>query len=260
MPLVECMACGVPSITSDKHSPPEVVGDTGLLVDPYNVSDIANKMVEINEGNTLQILSQRALQRSKNYSWETYATKIFELYEKNAKFTGDWDFEKQYELAGYHSLLFVCVFIAGKENKILSEYLLDLDFQKIVQWASEYGLKDPKVRDFLIPFKRFIENYNKNDDHNKLLSDNYIHQAMVHGLKQSNEALQVIVNGLKESNESFQVIVNGLKESKKQDTDMIRGLERSVDEWKKTVDDIYNSTTWKLVSKFTREQTKRKKN
>ena len=69
-----------------------------------------------------------------------------------------------------------------------------------------------------------------------------------------------MVHGLKQSNEALQVIVNGLKESKKQDTDMIRGLERSVDEWKKTVDDIYNSTTWKLVSKFTREQTKRKKN
>ena len=27
---------------------------------------------------------------------------------------------------------------------------------------------------------------------------------------------------------------------------------------KKTVDDIYNSTTWKIVSKFTKAQTKRK--
>jgi glycosyltransferase involved in cell wall biosynthesis len=287
MPLVECMACGVPSITSDKHSPPEVVGDAGLLVDPYNVSDIANKMVEINEGNTLQILSQRALQRSKNYSWETYATKIFELYEKNAKFTGDWDFEKQYELAAYRSLLFVCVFVAGKENKMLSEYLLDLDFQKIVQWASEYGLKDPKVRDFLIPFKRFIENYSENHDYNKLSSDDFqlvvaeglkqsneALQAMVMGLKQSNEALQAMVMGLKQSNEALQVMVmgleeskekdaemiKGLEESKEKDVDMIKGLEESVEKFKKTVDEIYNSTTWKLASKFTGGQTKRKKN
>ncbi len=294
MPLVECMACGVPSITSDNHSPPEVVGDAGLLVDPYNVSDIANKMVEINEGNTLQILSQRALQRSKNYSWETYATKIFELYEKNAKFTGDWDFEKQYELAAYRSLLFVCVFVAGEENKMLNEYLMGFNFQKIVQWASEYGLKDPKVRDFLIPFKRFIENYMKKHNDSEVFSDDYMQKTInikhallkqlsftveenkfvMTQLQESNEALQIMVKGLEESKEKDAEMIKGLEESKEKDADMIRGLEESkekdadmirgleesVEKFKKTVDEIYNSTTWKLASKFTGGQTKRKKN
>ena len=280
MPLVECMACGVPSITSDKHSPPEVVGDAGLLVDPYNVSDIANKMVEINEGNTLEILSQRALQRSKNYSWETYATKIFELYEKNAKFTGDWDFEKQYELAAYRSLLFVCVFVAGEENNMLNEYLMGFNFKKIVEWASKYGLKDPKVRDFLIPFKRFIENYMKKHNDSEAFSDNYIQKTinMEHTLlkqlsftveenkfvmaqlKKSNEALQIMVKGLEESKEKDAEMIKGLEESVEKDAEMIKGLEESVEKFKKTVDEIYNSTTWKLASKFTRGQTKRKKN
>ena len=294
MPLVECMACGVPSITSDKHSPPEVVGDAGLLVDPYNVSDIANKMVEINEGNTLQILSQRALQRSKNYSWETYATKIFELYEKNAKFTGDWDFEKQYELAAYRSLLFVCVFVAGEENNMLSEYLMGFNFQKIVQWASEYGLKDPIARDFLIPFKRFIENYMKKHNDSEVFSDDYMQKTInikhtllkqlsftveenkfiMTQLQKSNDALQIMVKGLKQSKEKDADMIRGLEESKEKDADMIRGLEfstakmldmirgleESVEKFKKTVDEIYNSTTWKLASKFTGGQRKRKKN
>ena len=35
---------------------------------------------------------------------------------------------------------------------------------------------------------------------------------------------------------------------------------KTVEEWKKTADEIYNSTTWKLASKFTGGQTKRKKN
>ena len=292
MPLVECMACGVPSITSDKHSPPEVVGDAGLLVDPYNVSDIANKMVEINEGNTLQILSQRALQRSKNYSWETYATKIFELYEKNVKFTGDWDFEKQYELAAYRSLLFVCVFVAGKENNMLSEYLMGFNFQKIVQWASEYGLKDPKVRDFLIPFKRFIENYMKKHNDSEVFSDDYAllkqlsftveeNKFIMIQLQKSNDALQIMVKGLKQSNAKDAEMISGLEESKAKDADMISGLEESIAkdaemirgleeskvkdddmirQLEKTVDEIYNSTTWKLASKFTGGQRKRKKN
>ena len=161
MPLVECMACGVPSITSDKHSPPEVVGDAGLLVNPYNVSDIANKMVEINEGNTLQTLSQRALERSKNYSWKTYIAKIFELYEKHAKFAGDWDFEKQYELAAYRTLPVVCLLFANEKRKIFMQSILRFNYPKIVQWASEYGLNDPQARDFLLPFKGWIEKQSK---------------------------------------------------------------------------------------------------
>ena len=55
-------------------------------------------------------------------------------------------------------------------------------------------------------------------------------------------------------------MIRGLEESKEKDADMIRGLEESVEKFKKTVDEIYNSTTWKLASKFTGGQTKRKKN
>ena len=190
-------------------------------------------MVEINEGNTLQILSQRALQRSKNYSWETYATKIFELYEKNAKFTGDWDFEKQYELAAYRSLLFVCVFVAGKENNMLSEYLMGFNFQKIVQWASEYGLKDPKVRDFLIPFKRFIENYMKKHDDSEPFSDDYIQKAI--NRKHANyeklsftvEENKFIMIQLQKSNDALQIMVKGLKQSNEENAEMIMGLTKS---------------------------------
>ena len=35
----------------------------------------------------------------------------------------------------------------------------------------------------------------------------------------------------------------------------IKGLERSVEELKQTINEIYNSSTWKLVSKFTKAQT-----
>ena len=42
LPLVEAMACGVTSITSNRHAPPEVVGDSGILVDPYNVTEISD--------------------------------------------------------------------------------------------------------------------------------------------------------------------------------------------------------------------------
>ena len=67
-------------------------------------------------------------------------------------------------------------------------------------------------------------------------------------------------NGLEKSKEEDADMIRGLEESKEKDADMIRGLEESVEKFKKTVDEIYNSTTWKLASKFTGGQRKRKKN
>ena len=161
IPLVESMACGVPCITSDRHTPPEVVGDAGLLVDPYDVSDITNKMIEINDGDTLQTLSKRALQRSQDYSWKINAAKILELYEKHTKFTGKWNFENEYEMAAFRTLSTICLLFANEKREIFIQSLLRFDYSKIIQWALEYGLNDPKSRDFLVPFKNWLEQQSK---------------------------------------------------------------------------------------------------
>jgi len=41
LPVLEAMACGCPVIASNVSSLPEVVGEAGLLVDPYNVEALA---------------------------------------------------------------------------------------------------------------------------------------------------------------------------------------------------------------------------
>ena len=168
IPLVESMACGIPCITSDRHTPPEVVGDAGLLVDPYDVSDIANKMIEINDGDTLQTLSKRALQRSQDYSWKTSAAKILELYEKHTAFTGKWDFQKAYDIAAYQTVTTTCLLFANEERGVFVQSLLRSDYSKIIQWALEYGLNDPKSRDFLVPFKNWLEQQSKKYEVTKL--------------------------------------------------------------------------------------------
>ena len=262
MPLVECMACGVPSITSDKHSPPEVVGDAGLLVNPYNVSDIANKMVEINEGNTLQTLSQRALERSKNYSWKTYIAKIFELYEKHAKFAGDWDFEKQYELAAYRTLPVVCLLFANEKRKIFMQSILRFNYPKIVQWASEYGLNDPQARDFLLPFKGWIEKQSKiyedmgrldqeeEKEENKETAELYIINIFLQNKMQNADTHPLMIDAetkkwiLAFSKDYFQESVKRkfeqyeeLLEAVEDKEAIIKGLEDSVKETKDYLDD-----------------------
>ena len=157
------MACGVPCITSDRHAPPEVVGNGGLLVDPYDVSDITNKMIEINDGDTLQTLSDNAVLRSQDYSWKINAAKILELYEKHTSFTGKWDFQKAYDIAAYRTITTVCMLFADKERGVFIQSLLRFDYSKVIQWALEYGLNDSRSRDFLIPFKNWLEQQSKKE-------------------------------------------------------------------------------------------------
>lgn len=70
IPLVEAMRCGVPVVTSNVTSMPEVCGEAGLLVDPFDVKDISQaiELLDIDE-NLREELSHKALQRAQQFSW-----------------------------------------------------------------------------------------------------------------------------------------------------------------------------------------------
>jgi glycosyltransferase involved in cell wall biosynthesis len=70
LPPVEAMACGVPVLTSNLCSLPEVVGDAGILIDPYNVEAIANGMrLLVDDSDLGQTLRQKGLLRASQYTW-----------------------------------------------------------------------------------------------------------------------------------------------------------------------------------------------
>ena len=78
IPLVEAMRCGTPIITSNTTSLPEVAGDCGLLVDPFDINDIAKAMTKLIEDKNLQSeLSQKGLERAKLSSWNQSADIIW---------------------------------------------------------------------------------------------------------------------------------------------------------------------------------------
>ena len=56
IPLVEAMRCGTPVISGNLTSLPEVVGEAGLLVDPFNTKEIA-KAIELLDTNIIDLLS-----------------------------------------------------------------------------------------------------------------------------------------------------------------------------------------------------------
>jgi len=153
LPLLEAMSCGIPSITMNKHAPPEVVRDSGLLVDPYNIHDITAMMVEINKNNILKTKSARAYELSHKYSWEKHAIQILALYSKFTSTSKNWNFYDSFELAAYRTLTTVVGLFAEEKKDILSQSMLNFDYQKIIQWSIEYGLVMPQTKEFLLPFK-----------------------------------------------------------------------------------------------------------
>lgn len=71
IPVLEAMACGTPVITSNCSSLPEVAGDAALLVNPYEVGEIAAAMQQLwEDGEARSQLSRLSLERAQQFSWE----------------------------------------------------------------------------------------------------------------------------------------------------------------------------------------------
>jgi alpha-1,3-rhamnosyl/mannosyltransferase len=74
LPALEAMSCGVPVLSSDRGSLPEVVGDGGLYFDPEDVSALAARAIELLTGPRLQEgLAAKALQRAATFGWDRAA-------------------------------------------------------------------------------------------------------------------------------------------------------------------------------------------
>lgn len=83
LPPLEAMACGVPPITSNTSSLPEVVGDAGLMVDPADVEGLSAAMLELAQDPGRRAdLSARSLARSEGFSWERCALATRATYRK----------------------------------------------------------------------------------------------------------------------------------------------------------------------------------
>jgi glycosyltransferase involved in cell wall biosynthesis len=80
IPLVEAMKCGTPIVAGNRTSLPEVAGDAALYCDPFNVPDIADKLSLISNNDSLrQELSAKGLERSRLFSWDRSAEKVWEV-------------------------------------------------------------------------------------------------------------------------------------------------------------------------------------
>jgi len=74
LPVLEAMACGTPVAVADNSSLGEVIGDAGVLFDPYSSEKIAGALMDIFENEKLRnALREKGLERVKKFSWEKCA-------------------------------------------------------------------------------------------------------------------------------------------------------------------------------------------
>jgi len=83
LPPLEAMACGVPVISSNKSSIPEVIGNAGILINPDNVYELSNAIFQVLSNESLKSqLSEKSVIQAKKFSWEITARKTLEIYNK----------------------------------------------------------------------------------------------------------------------------------------------------------------------------------
>lgn len=85
IPVIEAMGAGVPVITSNVSSLPEVAGDAALIVPPQHWHEIASAILKLQLNIELyQTLSQRGRERAGEFTWENTAKETLKLFRNIA--------------------------------------------------------------------------------------------------------------------------------------------------------------------------------
>ena len=83
LPPLEAMKCGAPVIAGNRTSLPEVVGDAGLLVDPFDVQAIGAAMAQLIDNQDFRFeLRAKGLNRARMFDWRETARRTLEVYKE----------------------------------------------------------------------------------------------------------------------------------------------------------------------------------
>jgi glycosyltransferase involved in cell wall biosynthesis len=83
LPVLEAMACGVPVITTDVSSLPEIVGEAGMLVPVNDVKALYGAMIEVLRDEDLRRkMINKGIQRAAKFTWEQTAKLTFQVYQQ----------------------------------------------------------------------------------------------------------------------------------------------------------------------------------
>lgn len=86
LPVLEAQLAGIPVMTANNSSLPEVAGDAALLVDPEDIDAIADAMLRLSRDENLrQRLIAAGHENVKRFSWQDAAQKTLAVLEQAAR-------------------------------------------------------------------------------------------------------------------------------------------------------------------------------
>ena len=84
MVQLQALACGVPVISTKNSGAEDIIKEqvNGMTIEPFSSNDIKKKIIYfIDNKNLLGKYSDKALESSKNFTWEIYSKKLIKIYE-----------------------------------------------------------------------------------------------------------------------------------------------------------------------------------
>ncbi|MEM3431508.1 MAG: glycosyltransferase family 1 protein [Candidatus Micrarchaeia archaeon] len=83
IPVAEAMAVGLPVIVSNRTSLPEVIGDAGLIFDPYDIEGMKNAILELSKNEEkYKFMKEKSIERAKIFSYENQFKSLNEAFHK----------------------------------------------------------------------------------------------------------------------------------------------------------------------------------
>lgn len=85
IPMLEAMACGTPVIAGNTSAMPEIVGNKGILVNPFDEREIADKIIQLEiDKKYYEQQVEYGLKRVKKFSWGQTAQSLLHIYRETA--------------------------------------------------------------------------------------------------------------------------------------------------------------------------------
>ncbi len=86
IPMLEAMACGVPVISSNTSSMPEVGGDAAYYIDPFQPEQITEAIkIILNDDSLRKDMVEKGFKNANNYSWRAMAEHVLSIYQNLAR-------------------------------------------------------------------------------------------------------------------------------------------------------------------------------
>lgn len=83
LPPLEAMAFGTPALTGNQTALPEMVGDAGLMIDPYSLAECEAGILRLlNDEKLRNELSARSLEQVKKFSWKNASEQTWDLLQR----------------------------------------------------------------------------------------------------------------------------------------------------------------------------------